>query len=271
MTDDPIDPAAAELPRIPTDLPPSAEWGKSPPDEEERRFLSGPHDKSSEFLRVLRIGYEYIKGFRAFHDVGPCITVYGSARFSERHPYYALAREVGREISDAGFTVMTGGGPGLMEAANRGAKEDGGRSVGCNITLPQEQAPNAYLDEWVEFRYFFVRKVMLAKYSYAFIAMPGGFGTMDELFEITTLIQTGKIRDYPCVLMGVEFWKPLLEFMRGTLVRLGTIEAKDLERLVVTDSPEEAIGRIRDAAIRRFGLEYSTELRRPKGWFSSFF
>lgn len=269
MTEDPLAPFVSELPRIGTDLPPSAEWGKSPPDQEERRFLEGPHDKSSEFMRVLRISLEYIKGFRAFHDVGPCVTVFGSARFSEHHPYYALTREVGRLVSDAGFTVMTGGGPGLMEAANRGAREDGGRSVGCNITLPHEQDPNCYLDKWVEFRYFFVRKVMLAKYSYAFVAMPGGYGTMDELFEIMTLIQTGKIRDYPCVLMGVEFWKPLLGFIRETLVRLGTIEARDLDRLVVTDSPEEAVGRIRDAAIRRFGLHYSSQLRHPKGWFSN--
>jgi uncharacterized protein (TIGR00730 family) len=266
MTDEPLIEQPAEIPRIPADLPPEKEWGKRPSDSEERRFLEGPQDRSSELLRVFRIAREYIKGFRALHFVGPCVTVFGSARFSEEHPYYAITRELGRQISHEGFTVMTGGGPGLMEAANRGAKDDGGRSVGCNITLIHEQAPNQYLDTFVEFKYFFVRKVMLAKYSYAFVAMPGGFGTMDELFEIATLIQTGKIRDFPCVLIGVEFWEPLIAFMHDTLVRMGTIEQTDLDRLYVTDSVEEAVARIREAAIRKFGLHYKQKLEKPKGW-----
>src|SRR5437660_446463 len=169
-------------------------------------------------MRVLRISWEFIKGFRALHFVGPCVTVFGSARFSDDHPVYDLARRTGALLARAGFTVMTGGGPGVMEAANRGAKDVGGRSIGCNIRLPQEQKPNPYLDKWITFRYFFVRKVMLVKYSYAFIALPGGFGTLDEIFETATLIQTAKIRDFPMVLMGRDFWQPLLDFLLNKLV-----------------------------------------------------
>src|SRR5262245_21448532 len=165
--------------------------GASP---EVRRFLQGPQARRSELFRAIRIFIEFIRGFRALHFVGPCVTVFGSARFKEDHPYYALGREVGRALARAGFTVMTGGGPGIMEAANRGAKDVGGRSVGCNIELPEEQRPNPYLDRWITFRHFFVRKVMLVKYSYAFVALPGGFGTLDEIFETATLVQTGKIK-----------------------------------------------------------------------------
>ena len=263
------DPAEAvpEVPAIPAKPEPHTQkWGKAINGVEERRFLEGPHDRSLEFLRVIRIALEFVKGFRALHFVGPCVTMFGSARFPETHPYYGLARELAAAVAREGFTVMTGGGPGLMEAANRGAKDVDGGSVGINITLPLEQRPNPYLDTFVQFRYFFVRKVMLAKYSYAFVAMPGGFGTMDELFEILTLIQTHKIKDFPCVLMGAEFWRPLVEFMRDTLVRLGTIEAADMDRLHVTDSPEEAIAIIREAAIRRFGLHYETKLHQRRGW-----
>ena len=174
---------------------------------------SGPQPRAQELLRAIRIFTEFMRGFRALHFVGPCVTVFGSARFRENHPYYALARQCGAELARAGFTVMTGGGPGIMEAANRGAKEAGGRSIGCNIRLPKEQQPNPYLDRWITFRYFFVRKVMLVKYSYAFITLPGGFGTLDEIFETATLIQTGKIREFPLVLMGREYWQPLLAFM----------------------------------------------------------
>ena len=165
-----------------------------------------------------------MRGFRKLHFVGPCVTVFGSARFTAEHHYYVLAREVGQRLARAGFTVMTGGGPGIMEAANRGAKEAGGYSVGCNIELPQEQKPNPYLDRWVTFRHFFVRKLMLVKYSYAFIAMPGGFGTLDEIFETATLIQTHKIKDFPLVLVGKEYWQPLLDFLRGRLVEAKTID-----------------------------------------------
>jgi uncharacterized protein (TIGR00730 family) len=199
----------------------------------------------SELLRALRIFGECIKGFRALHLVGPCVTVFGSARFSSDHRYYDLARRMGAELSRLGFTVMTGGGPGIMEAANRGAREAGGRSVGCNIQLPHEQQPNAFLDTFVEFRYFFVRKLMLVKYSYAFVAFPGGFGTMDEIFETAVLIQTGKIRGFPLVLMGRDYWEPLVDFLRGTMLAASTIDAVDVERLVITDSVEEAAECIR--------------------------
>lgn len=234
----------------------SSHWGKSSSSHDERIFLQGPHSRGFELKRALRIFVELIRGFRSLHFVGPCITVFGSARFSEHHPFYSLTRELGEEIARAGFAVMTGGGPGLMEAANRGAKDVSGRSIGCNITLPKEQLPNSYLDKWVQFRYFFVRKLMLAKYSYGFIAMPGGFGTLDELFEIATLIQTGKMKNFPIVLIGTEYWKPLLGFLKDPVLANGAIEAADLNHLLVTDSPAEAIDHIRNCALEQFGLKY---------------
>src|SRR5262245_34492619 len=176
--------------RQPTPTHPSPEqkeWGKVPADTAEERFLQGPKTRRFEFARLLRIMMEFLRGFRKLHFVGPCVTVFGSARFKEDHEYYELGREMGRRLAQAGFTVITGGGPGIMEAANRGAKDAGGPSIGCNIRLPVEQKPNPYVDQFIEFRYFFVRKVMLAKYSYGFVALPGGFGTLDELFEIATL------------------------------------------------------------------------------------
>jgi uncharacterized protein (TIGR00730 family) len=228
---------------------------------DEGRFLEGPESRLSALARLIRISLEFLRGFRSLHFVGPCVTVFGSARFKEDHRYYALAREVGQRLARRGFTVMTGGGPGIMEGANRGAKEAGGRSIGCNIQLPREQRPNPYLDLMVEFRYFFVRKVMLAKYSYAFVALPGGFGTMDEIFEAATLIQTGKMRDFPIVVMGRDYWEPLLSFLRDTMVPAGTIEHQDLERIIVTDSPEEAASKILTAATTKFGLRWE---RKPK-------
>jgi len=188
--------------------------------------------------------------------------VFGSARFKADHPYYELGREVGARLARRGFTVMTGGGPGLMEAANRGANEAGGRSIGCNIELPQEQRPNPYLDRFVTFRHFYVRKVMLVKYSYAFIALPGGFGTLDETFEIATLVQTGKVSEFPIVLVGREYWRPLTDFVRNRLLVEGTIDAGDEQRLQVTDSPEEAVDLVAGVAMRRFGLTYGPRARR---------
>ncbi len=231
----------------------------------ERQFLSGPLDRRSELRRVLGIAAEFIGGFRKLHFVGPCVTVFGSARFQETHPYYSLARETGKLLAEAGFTVMTGGGPGVMEGANRGAKDGGGLSVGCNIALPVEQKPNAYLDEWIEFRHFYVRKVMLVKYSYAFIALPGGFGTMDEVFEIATLIQTRKIKDFPMVLMPSAYWGPLMSFLRDTLLKNGTIDEDDLGVLQLVDSPDAGVALVREAAARRFGLTYGARPRRR--WF----
>ena len=237
-------------------------WGKIDANPEERRFLAGPENRLLELLRALRIFAEFIRGFRALSFVGPCVTVFGSARFPESHRYYEMAREVGARLARGGFTVMTGGGPGIMEGANRGAKEAGGHSIGCNIELPKEQNPNPYLDRWVTFRHFYVRKVMLVKYSYAFIALPGGFGTLDEITETATLIQTGKIKNFPLVLMGVEFWKPLMDFMRGTLLKEGTIDPADLDIFLVTDSPEEAVDHVREFAMKAFGLTYGPRLRR---------
>jgi uncharacterized protein (TIGR00730 family) len=243
---------------------PALAWDHPSTAPEVARFLHGPQPRGTELVRALRIFSEFIRGFRAFHFVGPCVTVFGSARFGPDHPYYSIAREVGARLAKAGFTVVTGGGPGIMEAANRGAREAGGRSIGCNIELPREQQPNAYLDRWLTFRYFFVRKVMLVKYSYAFIALPGGFGTLDELFETATLEQTGKLRDFPLVLVGRDFWRPLLDFL-GTLVDAGTIDRADLERLRILDSPEQAVAEIADIGMHRFGLTYGPRARRR--WF----
>lgn len=229
-----------------------------------RRFLEGPQSRIQEFWRAVRIFVEIIHGFRHLHFVGPCVTVFGSARFPESDPYYQLGRRVGSELARVGFTVMTGGGPGIMEAANRGAKDVQGRSVGCNIVLPEEQQPNPYLDKYVLFRYFFVRKLMLAKYSYAFVALPGGFGTLDELFEIATLVQTGKVLGFPLVLAGSEYWSPLLDFLRHTMLRAGTIDAKDIDRFIVSDSPQEIAERIHDAAKHKFGLRYG--VHKPRWW-----
>lgn len=231
-------------------------WPGSPGDQDIIPFLEGPQKRRSELFRIVKIGWEFFKGFRMLHFVGPCVTVFGSARFKEDHVYYQMARETGALLARAGFTVMTGGGPGIMEAANRGAHEVGGRSIGCNIELPMEQHENPYLDKFVTFRYFFVRKVMLVKYSYAFITMPGGFGTMDEIFETATLIQTGKIHHFPIVLMGKDFWQPLLDFMEQRLIKVGTIDREDMERLIVTDDPVEAVRSVTEIGMQQFGLTY---------------
>ena len=245
--------------------PPEPRWDASRLSGE-RRFFAGPQSRLAELWWAIQVFVEFIRGFRALHFVGPCVTVFGSARFAEGHPYYTLTREVGAELAREGFIVMTGGGPGLMEAANRGARDAGGRSIGCNIQLPLEQQPNPYLDVWLEFRHFFVRKVMLVKYSYAFVVLPGGFGTLDEVFETATLIQTGKIRDFPIVLMGTEFWAPLMDFMSRTLLADGKIRQSDLDRLTLTDSADEAVALIREAATGRFGLTYAPRRPRRRRW-----
>ena len=242
--------------------PSTTDWGKAPPGPKITQFLRGPQKRSFELGRAVQIFFEIMRGFRKLHFVGPCVTVFGSARFTSEHQYYLLARDVGEKLASAGFTVMTGGGPGIMEAANRGAKDAGGYSVGCNIELPQEQKHNPYLDRWVTFRHFFVRKLMLVKYSYAFIAMPGGFGTLDEIFETATLIQTHKIQNFPLVLVGKDYWQPLLDFLRGRLVAARTIDRIDVEHLLVTDSAEEAVRMVRDASLRQFGLTYGPRLKR---------
>lgn len=219
----------------------------------DRVMLQGPQSRRRELRMVLHVLRDFIRGFRILHFAGPCVTVFGSARFHEDHPYYQLGREVGASLVRMGFTVMTGGGPGVMEAANRGAKEAGGWSVGCNIRLPFEQAANQYLDRWVTCEYFFVRKVLLFKYSYAFVALPGGIGTLDELFEALTLIQTGKVMNFPVVLIGKDYWAPLLSQL-DLMVHEKTISPEDLDLLLVTDDVEEAMAYVRARTIDQFGL-----------------
>ncbi len=216
-------------------------------------FLEGPQSRLRELMMLLRTARDFLRGFRTLHFVGPCVTVFGSARFAESHPYYDLAREVGAGLSRLGFTTLTGGGGGVMEGANRGAREAGGRSVGCNIVLPFEQKPNPYLDEMVLCHYFFVRKVLLLKYSYAFVVLPGGFGTLDELGEALTLIQTGKIEQFPVVLMGSEYWAPMLEMFRK-MEAVGTTSPKDMDLMLVTDSVTEAMAYLERNAVQRFKL-----------------
>lgn len=228
--------------------------------KEERVFLEGPHSRQSELLFAFKVFIEFIKGFRVFHFLGPCATVFGSARYKEGHVFYDMAREVGKELSKLGFTVMTGGGPGLMEAANRGAKDVNGRSVGCNIILPFEQHPNKYLDKWVSIRYFFVRKVLLSKYSYAFVVLPGGYGTLDEFFEALTLIQTDSVKKFPIALIGKEYHLKLYEHIQH-LVAAGTIAQKDIELFLLTDSIEEAIKHIEKHSIDQFELRKKRTLR----------
>lgn len=195
----------------------------------EKSFLSGRRSSADEMESAVRVFLEMLRGFEELNFEGPCVTVFGSARFTEDHPYYAMGREVGRRLAEAGYNVMTGGGPGIMEAANRGAREAGGLSIGCNIQLPMEQTPNPYLDHFVEFEHFFVRKVMLVKYSSAFVVMPGGFGTLDEAFEVITLVQTGKLERFPVVAMGGEYWQDLQDFVRNTLLPAGTIDPQDVD------------------------------------------
>ncbi len=217
-------------------------------------MLEGPHSRLDEFLTLFRVMADFLRGFRVLHFVGPCVTVFGSARIKAGSPYYELARAMGAGIVRLGFTVMTGGGPGIMEAANRGAREAGGRSVGCNIKLPFEQRPNEYLDRCVTLYYFFVRKTLLVKYSYAFVVLPGGAGTLDELFEALTLIQTGKIRNFPIVVLGTDYWRDLTSLLEK-MARFGTISSSDVSLIFVTDSVAEAIEHIRARAIEPFGLK----------------
>jgi len=218
-----------------------------------------------ETWRVFRIMSEFVEGFETLKDLGPAITIFGSARTTRGEGSYKATLQVAKMLAQQGFAIISGGGPGIMEAANRGAREAGGRSLGCNIELPQEQRPNQYVDRFVTFRHFFVRKVMLVKYSYAFVALPGGFGTLDETFEIATLLQTGKVREFPLVLMGSEYWRPVIDFVRNRLLVEGTIDPGDEQLLQVTDSPAEAIEWITAVAMRRFGLTYGPRARRR--WF----
>jgi uncharacterized protein (TIGR00730 family) len=211
--------------------------------EDEKLLL---HRPTPTFLdtdpwRALRILSEFVEGFDAMAAVGPAVTVFGSARIARDSPGYEVARAIGRKLAEAGYAVITGGGPGAMEGANRGCREGGGLSVGCNIELPHEQVANPYVDLAVEFRYFFARKVMFVKYADGFVILPGGFGTLDELFESLTLIQTGKVRHFPVVLVGSSYWAGLLEWVRGTLVEHGAVAEADLGLVQVTDDPDEVV------------------------------
>jgi len=223
-------------------------------------FLDGPRSRWKDLKFVIKVAWEFVKGFRALHFSGPCVAVFGSARYKEDHEYYQLTRKLSAEIAKLGYTIMTGGGPGLMEAANRGAKDVMGKSVGCNIILPHEQEPNPYLDKWVDMNYFFVRKTLLIKYSYVFVIMPGGFGTMDELFEAMTLIQTKKIQDFPVIIFCKDYHKDMLEHIEQMRLRK-TISEEDLSLFLVTDSIEEAVHHI-EKSIQKFGL---TPIK-PKKW-----
>ncbi len=206
--------------------------------------LDGPKPRVNEFKFAVQIFFEFIKGFRALHFVGPCITVFGSARFKEDHPYYVQARKMGQKIAELGFATMTGGGPGIMEAANRGAFENGGKSIGCNIKLPFEQSPNPYVDKSITFNFFFIRKVLLVKYSYGFVILPGGFGTQDEFFETLTLAQTKVINDFPIVVMGKDYHEPFMHWM-DHMIEAGTISPEDKDFILFTDDCNEAIEHIR--------------------------
>src|SRR5450432_1249150 len=206
-------------------------------------YLDGPQSRGFEFRFAWKVFCQIIAGNRALYFVGPCITVFGSARFKEDNVYYQKAMEFGKRIAAIGFTVMTGGGPGIMEAANRGAFEQGGKSVGCNIQLPQEQEPNPYMHKWIKFDYFFLRKAMLLKYSYAFIVMPGGFGTMDEMFNTLTLIQTRSLTQFPVVLFGKSYYQPLIDMIQK-MISEETIRKEDLDLLLITDDMDEAMNHI---------------------------
>ncbi|MCU0358590.1 MAG: TIGR00730 family Rossman fold protein [Cyclobacteriaceae bacterium] len=229
--------------------------------KDETTFLEGPRSRTYEFFFAWRVWLEFIKGFRALHFIGPCITVFGSARFREDHPYYRKAYEIGQRIARNNIAVMTGGGPGIMEAANRGAFENGGLSVGCNIELPFEQAANPYMHKWVNIRYFFVRKVLLVKYSFAFVVMPGGFGTMDEFWETLTLIQTRIIHDFPVVIVGKEYFAPL-QITLNKMVEEKTISPEDLNLVLITDDVDEI-----ETYIQKFVQEhYHVRRTKPLPW-----
>src|SRR6516164_4961871 len=237
----------------------------TPPERGDEIFLEGPNSRIAEFCTLLRVMRDFLRGYRALHFVGPCVTVFGSARIKPDDPHYELAMKMGAAIARLGFTVMTGGGSGIMEAANRGAKEAGGRSVGCNIELPHEQKPNPYLDRFVTMHYFFVRKTLLVKYSYAFVILPGGAGTLDEMFEALTLIQTGKIKHFPIVIMGVDYWQELVAFI-DKMENTGMIAKSDLDLIYTTDSIEDAGAHIRSKAIEPFGLRMVRCVRRHMPW-----
>ncbi|AUC81432.1 TIGR00730 family Rossman fold protein [Lacinutrix sp. Bg11-31] len=231
--------------------------------KDESLFVRGPLSRFKELSFAFKVFFNFIKAFRKMHFIGPCVTVFGSARFIKDSEHYKNAEKIGAALAKKGFTVMTGGGPGIMEAANKGAFEAGGNSVGCNIILPFEQKPNPYLHKWIDIPYFFLRKVILVKYSYAFVVMPGGIGTLDELFEALTLIQTKVIQDFPVVIFDSEYHKELCEHIH-LMAENESISAKDMKLLFVTDSVEDLMTHIETYSIKKFGLV--TKQDKPKWW-----
>jgi uncharacterized protein (TIGR00730 family) len=260
------DPRAARLsapPQAVASLNLAARTGR--PTEYEQ-LLVRPPTEAAAFVhtdpwRVLRIMGEFVAGFDALAGLGPAVSIFGSARTDPDDPMYAAAEQVGRRLAQAGFAVITGGGPGIMEAANMGAREGGGRSVGCAIELPREQSVNGYVDIVVNFRYFFVRKTMFVKYAEAFVIFPGGFGTLDELFEALTLIQTRKINNFPVIMFGTRYWAGLIDWVKATLLAEAKISPEDLDLLVCTDDPAEVDALIVD----RYDRNCAETTRRSEG------
>lgn len=225
-------------------------------------FLHGPGGRINNLLFIFRIAYHFFRGLRKLHFIGPCITVFGSARFTPENNHYKNAQMVGKLLSEMGFTTLTGGGPGIMEAANRGAMEAGGFSVGCNIVLPFEQKPNSYLHKWIDIPYFFIRKTLLIKYSYGFIIMPGGIGTLDEFYEAFTLIQTGMLKNFPIIIFDIEYYQNLLSQLNHFVIQ-GSISKSDLDLVYATDSLEEVKQILQKHSIEAFGLKHAPK---PVWW-----
>lgn len=231
----------------------------------ESLFLEGRGNRWKDFTGAFRILTEFIRGFRQFHFLGPCASIFGSARFDEENEFYQKARQMSQQLAKRGFSIMTGGGPGIMEAANRGAKEAGGQSIGCNIILPHEQYANPYLDVMIEMDHFYVRKVLLLKYSYAYVVFPGGYGTMDELFETLVLIQTNKISHFPVILFGKKYWMNLWEQMED-MKNYATISKQDMDLFLLTDSVDEAVDYILHKLFEKFGTKEIRHDSRPRWW-----
>ena len=206
-------------------------------------MLAGRDSRTQEFMRVLRISREFVRGFRALHRIGPCVTFFGASRFGESHPYYEPSRDLARRVAELGFNIITGGGPGLMEAANRGAREGGTMSIGATIDINNE-APNSFVDRRIPFHYFFARKVVLVKYSYGFVMLPGGMGTLDEMFEAVTLIQTNRLAQFPIILYGSDYWEGLVDWLRDVPLAKGAFSAADLARIRLTDDDDEVVERL---------------------------
>lgn len=231
--------------------------------ENATQYLAGPSSRGSELKFIFKAAWQMFQGIRRLHFIGPCITVFGSARTPEDEPEYKCGYDIGKKIAGLGFTTMTGGGPGIMEAANRGAYEGGGTSVGCTIKLPMEQKDNPYLHKSIHFDYFFVRKVLLLKYSYAFIVLPGGYGTLDEFFETLTLIQTGIINDFPVVLMGSDYYEPV-DNMIAKMIEEGTISPSDRKLIKFTDNIDEAMMHIQSYIDKNYNIR--SKKHRPFWW-----